>query len=181
MNNMTSRPKGKPYSFQKRLRIYWRDAFTCTYCGRALHPLSEDLTLDHIDPAGGDTDENLTTACRSCNARKGNKPIMQQITRESLLESLKANPIIVRRNRKDELDLVAVIAEVCIKWDVTHDELFSSGRASLWVRARADLAIRMRRAGYTYAEIAVVIGKKDHSTIVHLIRRYAHSPEVVDK
>jgi 5-methylcytosine-specific restriction endonuclease McrA len=51
--------------------IYKRDDHTCTYCGA-----KEGLTIDHIIPSsrgGLDIWENLTTACKRCNALKGNR------------------------------------------------------------------------------------------------------------
>lgn len=51
-----------------RTAVFARDGFACTYCGSA-----NELQCDHIFPrAKGGTDvfENLTTACRSCNASK---------------------------------------------------------------------------------------------------------------
>lgn len=56
----------------KRLAVYRRDSFTCTLCGTP----GGDLTLDHVTPlarGGSDEIENLTTACRDCNVRKGVK------------------------------------------------------------------------------------------------------------
>lgn len=56
-----------------RKRIFARDGYACTYCGA-----TERLECDHIVPVargGGHSDENLTTACRSCNASKGSKLI----------------------------------------------------------------------------------------------------------
>ena len=53
----------------QRARIYERDGFACVYCGA-----DGDLTLDHIIPrsrGGSDDDDNLATACRRCNCRKG--------------------------------------------------------------------------------------------------------------
>src|SRR4026209_367191 len=55
-----------------RREIFSRDRHTCQYCGRQTH----DLTLDHIVPrhrGGGHTWENLVTACKACNHRKGGK------------------------------------------------------------------------------------------------------------
>ncbi|HYX10653.1 MAG TPA: HNH endonuclease, partial [Candidatus Acidoferrum sp.] len=57
-----------------RREIFTRDRHTCQYCGRQGH----DLTLDHIMPrhrGGGHTWENLVTACKSCNHRKGGKTL----------------------------------------------------------------------------------------------------------
>jgi len=54
-----------------RRNIMKRDNNTCQYCGS-----SSDLTLDHVLPRsrqGGDTWENLVTACNNCNVKKGNR------------------------------------------------------------------------------------------------------------
>lgn len=52
-----------------RQNIFKRDGHSCQYCGS-----KKDLTLDHVLPRsrGGKTSwDNLTTACKSCNSRKG--------------------------------------------------------------------------------------------------------------
>ena len=52
-----------------RQNIFRRDGNVCQYCGN-----THDLTLDHVLPrsrGGLSTWENLSTACKSCNARKG--------------------------------------------------------------------------------------------------------------
>ena len=52
-----------------RNNIFRRDSFECQYCGSV-----RDLTLDHVIPrskGGGSNWKNLVTACKSCNARKG--------------------------------------------------------------------------------------------------------------
>lgn len=52
-----------------RQNIFRRDGFVCQYCGT-----SKDLTIDHVVPKskrGRSTWKNMVTACRSCNARKG--------------------------------------------------------------------------------------------------------------
>ena len=52
-----------------RLNIFRRDGFECQYCG-----VNKDLTLDHLIPRsrnGRSTWKNLVTACKRCNARKG--------------------------------------------------------------------------------------------------------------
>lgn len=55
-----------------RREIFIRDDYTCQYCGTRTH----DLTIDHIVPrsrGGGHSWDNLVSACRSCNHRKGGK------------------------------------------------------------------------------------------------------------
>ena len=55
-----------------RRNLLQRDHHTCQYCGARDQPLS----IDHVVPrsrGGTDTWENVTTACLSCNVRKGNR------------------------------------------------------------------------------------------------------------
>lgn len=52
-----------------RQNIFKRDRYQCQYCGKKSH-----LTLDHILPkskGGRTTWDNLITACKKCNSRKG--------------------------------------------------------------------------------------------------------------
>lgn len=52
-----------------RHNIFKRDGGCCVYCGSR-----EDLTLDHVIPqsrGGKSTWTNLVTACKKCNAKKG--------------------------------------------------------------------------------------------------------------
>lgn len=52
-----------------RQNIFKRDNFECQYCGTR-----KDLTLDHVVPSsrgGMHTWLNLVTACKRCNAKKG--------------------------------------------------------------------------------------------------------------
>lgn len=55
-----------------RANVYLRDGYRCQYCGGKFEP--EQLSYDHVLPRcqGGKTCwENIVTACRSCNTRKG--------------------------------------------------------------------------------------------------------------
>ena len=67
-----------------RQNVFKRDGFECQYCGTR-----NDLTLDHIVPkakGGKSTWMNLITACKECNARKGD------YTPEEIGFSLKNSP-----------------------------------------------------------------------------------------
>jgi hypothetical protein len=55
-----------------RRNLMFRDAHQCQYCGK--QPPLRDLNIDHVLPrsrGGADSWENLVTACRVCNLRKG--------------------------------------------------------------------------------------------------------------
>jgi hypothetical protein len=55
-----------------RRNLMFRDQHQCQYCGK--QPPVRDLNIDHVMPrsrGGDDTWENLVTACRVCNLRKG--------------------------------------------------------------------------------------------------------------
>ncbi len=68
------------YNFDKavkftRRNVYLRDMFTCQYCGEVFE--TGELTFDHVLPKshGGETSwENIVTACKDCNLKKGNDP-----------------------------------------------------------------------------------------------------------
>lgn len=54
-----------------RRNVMKRDNYSCQYCG-----VTSSLTIDHVMPrsrGGGDSWENLVTACTSCNTKKGNR------------------------------------------------------------------------------------------------------------
>lgn len=54
-----------------RTNVFKRDGNKCQYCGA-----SRSLTLDHLIPrskGGQSTWRNLVTACRNCNAKKGDQ------------------------------------------------------------------------------------------------------------
>lgn len=73
------RYKGVCVRPEKRLAIYLRDKFTCTYCGKDLHDVPDtDITLDHIKPhskKGTNDPKNLVTVCRSCNSARQDTPL----------------------------------------------------------------------------------------------------------
>ena len=67
-------------SRRKRHAVFERDGWLCQYCGIAVKPPAVDgknsrdmASLDHVIPTslgGGWEDENLRTACFSCNSTK---------------------------------------------------------------------------------------------------------------
>jgi len=70
LQHMIRRPR--PRIRLSRREIFARDGHVCQYCGRQ----GGDMTLDHVVPrhrGGAHTWENLVTACKACNHRKGGK------------------------------------------------------------------------------------------------------------
>ncbi len=57
-----------------RFNLFLRDGFSCQYCQGGFK--ANDLTFDHLIPRsrGGRTSwDNIVTACRDCNLKKGSK------------------------------------------------------------------------------------------------------------
>lgn len=56
-----------------RQRIYWRDGGCCAYCGKAVS--FKQATIDHVVPlvqrGKNRSKENIVTACKPCNDKKG--------------------------------------------------------------------------------------------------------------
>ena len=55
-----------------RGEVFMRDRYTCQYCGRE----TRELTLDHVVPrsqGGGHSWDNVVSACRTCNRKKGGR------------------------------------------------------------------------------------------------------------
>lgn len=64
----------------QRKRVLKRDGNTCMYCQKPLE--GKDATVDHIEPIsltpGAEyRDDELIAACRTCNGRKSDKPIIR--------------------------------------------------------------------------------------------------------
>ena len=82
LHRFVRKPAQPSIAFNKK-NILKRDAYTCQYCG---HNSGERMTVDHVIPKslGGRTIwENVVSACRACNLKKGNKSLQE--VRMSLL------------------------------------------------------------------------------------------------
>lgn len=72
----------------RRERVFRRDRYRCVYCAAACP--AEELTLDHVEPrmrGGDDSEGNLVTACRACNALKGGMAAWSFLARRPDLRS----------------------------------------------------------------------------------------------
>jgi 5-methylcytosine-specific restriction endonuclease McrA len=75
-----------------------RDGDGCVWCGRVLW--RRDLTLEHVVPrsrGGHMVAENALVACRSCNRRRGSRPVDAYV-RDLLREGAEVNLSAVRRS-----------------------------------------------------------------------------------
>lgn len=57
-----------------RRAIFYRDNFTCQFCGKKFH--SKDLNIDHVIPSsrgGKNVWTNLVCSCYKCNIKKSNR------------------------------------------------------------------------------------------------------------
>lgn len=69
-----------------------------------------------------------------------------------------------------------IIAEVCDAHGITRDDLFSDQIDRNYSRARQEAYYRMRtELGLSYPRIAALMGRKDHTTVIHGIGRYYQS------
>ncbi len=60
-----------PISNELRWEIWERDNFTCHYCGARRYLAVDHKHPEHLD--GKTISENLITACKSCNSKKGKR------------------------------------------------------------------------------------------------------------
>lgn len=108
-----------------RREVFIRDNFTCQYCGTRTH----DLTLDHVIPrsrGGPHTWENLVSACRVCNHRKGGKLLAEAHLR------LRRQPFEPRPGRYYTIQraLNSRVNEEWLKFIPGYEPLSSSGGSS---------------------------------------------------
>lgn len=74
LSALVKRPR--PQVKLTRREVFIRDSYTCQYCGVQ----TRDLTIDHVVPRsrnGGHSWENLVSACKTCNHRKGGKSLQE--------------------------------------------------------------------------------------------------------
>ena len=119
-----------------RREVFARDRHTCQYCGRQTH----DLTLDHVMPrhrGGSHTWENLVTACKGCNHRKGGKTLDEARLRLSKAAARAAQRHLLAVHAVPRRRAQRRVADV----PLPGAELTESGRASAEVAVDIPAAI----------------------------------------
>lgn len=74
-----------------------------------------------------------------------------------------------------------LVREAAAHLNVTPEELTGPGRARELVRARAAISRVARDQGYSYPQIGRLLGGRDHTTIMHLIKEYPYSCSEITK
>lgn len=100
-----------------RFKVFWRDGFTCQYCGRK--PPEVVLEIDHIVPrsrGGTDNIENLITACRDCNRSKNKKLIAPALRLEELKEKSEQLQAFIEYTQQIEQSYRRMVQAVIDKW-----------------------------------------------------------------
>lgn len=108
----------KEISKRTRFEIFKRDNFTCQYCGKSTP--SVILEVDHIMPVcagGGNTKENLITACFDCNRGKAGIELTQiteslEVKAAKILEKEEQYTAFIKLQRKVENRLISEIERV---------------------------------------------------------------------
>ena len=68
-----------------------------------------------------------------------------------------------------------IVNSICNQFNLTHNELRSQSRKTHLVDARQCCALALRELGKTYKFIGNIINRKDHTTIMHLVKRRSHN------
>lgn len=85
-----------------RKNIIRRDGYRCQYCGVKTH----ELTIDHVIPksrGGTDSWENLVSACKICNNKKGNRT-PEEAGMPLIAKPRKPNHILFLKHFVDKID-----------------------------------------------------------------------------
>jgi hypothetical protein len=88
-------------NWRLRNAVFERDAYTCRYCGNGSYP-RDWLILEHVEPKGPTTEENLVTACRPCNKLKGDRNPLQagMPLRDVSLSDASPNPVTLHGGKR---------------------------------------------------------------------------------
>jgi chromosomal replication initiation ATPase DnaA len=71
-----------------------------------------------------------------------------------------------------------IVSEVCVKHRVTPSEIKSARRSTSVVRARHEACYRLsKETSLTLGQIGISLGGRDHTTVIHGMRKHAERLE----
>lgn len=74
-------------------------------------------------------------------------------------------------NEREQLDITDYISKICKKYGITEEQLKSKSRLNLLVSARVEIAKRLKKEGLSYPSIGMILGYRDHTTIIHYMNK----------
>ena len=64
-----------------------------------------------------------------------------------------------------------IIQTICKKHGISVIELLGSGRRSKIIDARVDIVLELKGMGYSFLEIGIILGRRNHTTILSLYKK----------
>ena len=104
-----SKAQRTPIQPSIRWSVFYRDGFACRYCGAQAGEDGVELVIDHVLSVaeGGDNRiDNLVTACRPCNHRKGARSLKEVPTPQQVVDRVRERASNLQ-TLKDQLDAAA--------------------------------------------------------------------------
>ena len=89
------------------------------------------------------------------------------------LTALMAEAHVMMMDRSDMPVWQRIIRDVCQKHGVTRDQLNSKRKTANLLPPRQEAYYRLREAGYSLKRIAILMGGRDHTTVLHGAKIYA--------
>jgi chromosomal replication initiator protein len=73
-----------------------------------------------------------------------------------------------------------IIKTTCEKWGITEDELLGKDRLNIYVLARREVSIILRKnMKLSYKSIGKILGNRNHTTIINYLK--SDSDNIVDE
>ena len=101
------------------------------------------------------------------------------------LTALMAEAHVMMMDRSDMPVWQRIIRDVCQKHGVTRDQLNSKRKTANLLPPRQEAYYRLREAGYSLKRIAILMGGRDHTTVIHSCEKIKnelkHNPELEEE
>ena len=139
-----------------------------------MNPFDENLSLDHIDPNGDDSEQNLVTSCKPCNIAKSNFPLGVFLKRGEINKEcavfFETQRQINSAIEQSGSPMLSILNSVEKETAVASKLIRGKSRERHIVQARMIFVVRARTAGYSLPTIARFLGKH-HTSVMHLEKK----------